>query len=354
MGPMPDTIAFMQQEDQKWMQRALELARLDLGLTSPNPPVGAVIVRNGQLLGEGYHEMAGEAHAERRALSDARARGNAHLLQGATIYVTLEPCSSVGRTPACTSGIIEARLGRVVYGSTDPDMRHQGRADALLRAAGIEVCPGVCQEACDRLLRSWFHAIQTGRPWVTAKVATTLDGRMTRRQKFWLSGVDTLRHAHQLRLESDAILIGGNTLRTDNPALTIRNPLHQPSPRKKQPWRIVLTENLLSLPPMSKLFTDENHKRTLAWENVQNLRVLLNELYTRYGIVNLMLECGGRLLRRFLEEGLVNEWMQSISPMVGAGPDHVVPGEYLPQEFIFQRESLIECGRDIIIRGRLG
>ena len=87
---------------------------------------------------------------------------------------------------------------------------------------------------------------------------------------------------------------------------------------------------------------------------MQNLRVLLNELYTRYGIVNLMLECGGRLLRRFLEEGLVNEWMQSISPMVGAGPDHVVPGEYLPQEFIFQRESLIECGRDIIIRGRLG
>lgn len=343
-----------QQEDQKWMQRALELARLGLGLTSPNPPVGAVIVRDGEVLGEGYHEVAGEAHAERRAIADAIDRGYAHLLPGSTIYVTLEPCSSIGRTGACTTAIIEAGISRVVYGSTDPDMRHQGRADALLAAVGISVCPGVCKEACDRFLRSWFHAVMTGRPWVTAKVATTLDGRMTRRQKFWLSGVDTLQYAHQLRLESDAILIGGNTLRTDNPALTIRNPLSVPSPRKKQPWRIVLTNNMLSLPPMARLFSDEYHKRTLVWENVQDLRGLLNELYTRYGIVNLMLECGGKLLRRFLEEGLVNEWMQSISPMVGAGPDYVVPGDFLPQEFIFQREQMIECERDIIIRGRLG
>ena len=339
--------------DEQWMQRALEQARHGLGLTSPNPPVGAVIVRNNQVLGEGFHEKAGEAHAERRAIADAYARGNGNLLPGSTIYITLEPCSSVGRTGACTTAIIEEKIGRVVYGSTDPDMRHQGRADALLEAAGVSVCPGVLKDACDRFLRSWFHAVMTGRPWVTAKVATTLDGRMTRRQKFWLSGVDTLRYAHQLRLESDAILIGGNTLRTDDPALTIRTPLQTPSPRKKQPWRIVLTSNLLSLPPQARLFTDEYHKRTLVWEDVKDLRVLLNELYTRYGIVNLMLECGGRLLRRFLEEGLVNEWMQSISPMIGAGPDYVVPGDFLPDEFIFQREELIECGRDIIVRGIL-
>ena len=343
-----------EQEDLKWMQRALELARLGLGTTSPNPPVGSVIVKDGQVLGEGYHEVAGEAHAERRAIADAEARGNASLLKGSTIYVSLEPCSSVGRTGACTTAIIEAGIARVVYGSTDPDMRHQGRADGLLEAAGVSVCPGVHKEACDRLLRSWFHAVMTGRPWVTAKVATTLDGRMTRRQKFWLSGVDTLQYAHQLRLESDAILIGGNTLRTDDPQLTIRTPLQTPSPRKQQPWRIVLTNNMLSLPPMAKLFSDEYHKRTLVWENVKDLHSLLNELYTRYGIVNLMLECGGRLLRRFLEEGLVNEWMQSISPMVGAGPDYVVPGEFLPQEFILQREELIECERDLILRGRLG
>ena len=343
-----------EQEHQQWMQHALQLARHGLGLTSPNPPVGAVIVLNGQVLGEGFHEVAGEAHAERRAIADAYARGNGHLLPGATIYVTLEPCSSVGRTGACTDAIIQEKLGRVVYGSTDPDLRHQGRADALLQAQGIEVCPGVCKDACDHFLRSWFHAIQTGRPWVTAKVATTLDGRMTRRQNFWLSGVETLRHAHQLRLESDAILIGGNTLRTDNPALTIRTPLQIPSPRKQQPWRVVLTNNMLSLPPMATLFTDEHKERTLLWENVKDFRVLLNELYTRYGVVNLMLECGGRLLRRFMEEGLVNEWMQSISPMIGAGPDFLVPGAFLPQEFIFQRESLIECERDIIIRGTLG
>ncbi len=343
-----------QQEDQKWMLYALQLARRGFGLTSPNPPVGSVIIHHGQILGEGYHEKAGEAHAEKRAIADAYARGNGDLLKEATIYVTLEPCSSIGRTGACTTAILEAKIKRVVYGSTDPDMRHQGRADALLKAAGVSVTAGVCQDACDRFLRSWFHAVQTGRPWVTAKVATTLDGRMTRRQNFWLSGVDTLRHAHQLRLESDAILIGGNTLRVDNPALTIRNPLQEPSPRKEQPWRIVLTNNLLSLPPMAKLFSDEYSKRTLVWENVKDLRILLNELYTRYGIVNLMLECGGRLLRRFLEEGLVNEWMQSLSPMIGAGPDYVVPGDFLPAEFILQREEIIECGRDIIIRGILG
>ena len=343
-----------EQEHQQWMQHALQLARQGLGLTSPNPPVGAVIVLNGQVLGEGFHEVAGEAHAERRAIADAYARGNGHLLPGSTIYVTLEPCSSVGRTGACTDAIIQERFGCVIYGSTDPDLRHQGRADALLQAQGIEVYPGVCKDACDRFLRSWFHSVQTGRPWVTAKVATTLDGRMTRRQNFWLSGVETLRHAHQLRLESDAILIGGNTLRTDNPALTIRNPLQTPSPRKQQPWRVVLTNNVLSLSPLATLFTDEHHKRTLVWENVKDLRIVLNELYTRYGVVNLMLECGGRLLRRFLEEGLVNEWMQSISPMVGAGPDFVVPGDFLPQEFIFQRELLTECERDIIIRGILG
>lgn len=343
-----------QQEDQKWMQHALELARNGLGLTSPNPPVGAVIVRDGEMIGEGFHEVAGEAHAECRAIADAYTRGNGQLLPGSTIYVTLEPCSSVGRTGACTSAIMSEGISRVVYGSTDPDMRHQGRADAVLAAGGVSVTPGVCKAACDRFLRSWFHAVMTGRPWVTAKVAVTLDGRMTRRQKFWLSGVDTLQYAHQLRLESDAILIGGNTLRTDDPQLTIRTPLKTPSPRKKQPWRIVLTNNMLSLPPMARLFSDEYHKRTLVWENVKDLHGLLNELYTRYGIVNLMLECGGRLLRRFLEEGLVNEWMQSISPMVGAGPDYVVPGDFLPQEFIFQREEIIECERDIIIRGRLG
>ncbi len=343
-----------EQKDQQWMQHALQLARLGLGLTSPNPPVGAVIIQGDQVIGEGFHEISGEAHAERRAIADAYARGNGELLPGSTIYITLEPCSSEGRTGACTAAIIAEKIGRVVYGSTDPDLRHQGRADAILEAAGISVCPGVMKEACDRLLRSWFHAVMNGRPWVTAKVATTLDGRMTRRQKFWLSGVDTLRYAHQLRLESDAILIGGNTLRTDDPALTIRTPQQTPSLRKQQPWRIVLTGNLLSLPPMAKLFTDEYRKRTLVWENVTDLRLLLNELHTRYGIVNLMLECGGRLLRRFLEEGLVNEWMQSISPMVGAGPDHVVPGKFLPQEFILQREELIECERDIIIRGILG
>lgn len=341
----------MTSEDEKWMMRALQLAQKGVGTTSPNPPVGAVIVKDGRVLGEGYHERAGEMHAERRAIADALQKGNR--VCGATIYITLEPCSSHGKTPPCTDAILENGISRVVYGAVDPDKRHRGRADALLSEKGVQVQGRVAEDACKAFLRPWMHAIENGRPWVTAKIAATLDGRITRKSERWLSSEESLRLAHQLRLESDAILVGGNTVRTDYPALTIRRPLSPIPECKKQPWRIVLTRSRGSLPIDAPLFADASSDRTLVYENVEDLRCLLEAIYQDYGVIRLMLECGGNLLRSFLEQGLVDEWVQIVAPYLGGGDAMLLPGDYLPVEQRLRDVQVALSGRDTIIRGRL-
>ena len=340
-------------QDEQWMQHALQLSQRGVGTTSPNPSVGAVIVKNGQLLGEGYHEKAGEAHAERRAIQDALQKGNAEQLKGATIYVTLEPCSSYGRTPPCTEAILSAGISRVVYGSVDPDKRHRGRADALLRAAGVEVQGRVAEAACRAFLEPWAHTVEYGMPWVTAKIATTLDGRIVRQQERWLSCEASLSFAHELRAQSDAILVGGETVRADLPSLTIRKLRSPLPPCKEQPWRIVLTRHRESLPLAAPLFADAYSHRTLVYENVEDMRSMLRELYNRYGVVRLMLECGGNLLRVFLEQNLVNEWVQVVTPYLSGGERLMLPGAYLPCELRLHSLSSVPCGQDIILRGKI-
>lgn len=342
-----------EKQDEQWMQRALELAGRGVGTTSPNPPVGAVIVKNGCVLGEGYHEQAGQAHAERRAIQDARERGHAEELRGATIYVTLEPCSSYGRTPPCTEAILECGISRVVYGAVDPDKRHRGRADALLAAGGVQVQGRVAEEACRAFLEPWMHAVRTGRPWVVAKIAATLDGRIVRKGERWLSGPEALSYAHSLRVECDAILTGGGTARADKPALTIRCPMAPPPACKQQPWRVVLTRDKSTLPADAPLFTDAHAARTLVYENVADLAAMLHELYAERGVVRLLLECGGRLLREFAEQGLVNEWVQVITPYLSGGGDLLLPGDFLPAERVLHHPMILPMGKDIILRGRI-
>ncbi len=363
-----------QAQDEAWMEQALSLAMRGQGLTSPNPPVGALIIQHRdhltslpaihhpaapqlgewQLIGASYHQRAGEAHAERRALLDARQRGySEEHLCGACIYITLEPCSSWGRTPPCTDAIIEASLSRVVYACCDPDTRHQGRAKRILEQQGIEVVEGVFKAHCAPLLRPWFFAIQHKRPWVVAKVATSLDARLSRRDTPWLSGAQSLHYAHQLRAQSDAILIGGGTLRSDDPSLTIRLPEGELPEGKQQPWRVIVSReaDIAAKHAHKKIFSDEHAARTLVYTAVEDWEELLHSLYREHGVIQLMLECGASLLKEWLERGLIQQWVQIITPHLAAGPHELLAGEdYLALEPQWEESSWSPSGADMIYR----
>lgn len=348
--------------DTKWMEEALNEGKKGFGTTSPNPPVGCVIVAHNQIIGRGFHRQAGEWHAERMALADAKRRGNEALLRESSVYVTLEPCSSSGRTPPCTEALAEAGVARVVYGLRDPDFRHQGRAEAILSACGIPctlIGDEEMQRACAHLARGFLMRVSEKRPWVIAKTAMTLDGRITRKEERWLSCAESLEYAHILRLRCDAVLVGGETLRRDDPSLTIRCKSIPVPECKKQPWRVVMTQNRSSLPASSKLFTDQFADRSVVYENVQDIRTdVLRPLYEEREVSVLLLECGGRLLRRWLAEGLVDEWVGIYTPWISGGRDFSV-GEcdFLPKELhmipLPGQQKCVSCGDDMIIRGYL-
>ena len=199
------------------MQRAIDEARKGVGRTSPNPPVGAVIVRNGKELGAGWHRAAGQPHAEREAIAHVKRLHGEDTLKGATIYVTLEPCSTQGRTPACTAGVIEAGISKVVYAATDPNPAHAGRADEVLRAQGIEVVAGVLAREAERLIRPFAKVQRCGLPWVMLKTAMSLDGRLTRPpgESMWLTGPEARAEVQRLRSTVDALVTSGETVRGD-------------------------------------------------------------------------------------------------------------------------------------------
>lgn len=219
------------------MRRALELAALGRGRTAPNPPVGAVVVRSGQIVGEGYHTAAGEAHAETIALAEA-----GPLARDASLYVTLEPCCHHGRTPPCTDAIIAAGVAEVRYATGDPDRRVAGGGHRALVDAGIRVEAGESDAAATELLRGYLLRGRLGRPWVTAKYAMSLDGKIATRSgdARWISGEASRAYAHELRDRSDAVVVGIGTVLVDNPSLTVR-----PAPADgHQPNRIVVDTRL--------------------------------------------------------------------------------------------------------------
>ena len=242
-------------DDERFMRRALALAERARGLTSPNPLVGAVVVRDGQVVGEGFHEAAGRPHAEVAALEAAGDRA-----RGATLYVTLEPCVHQGRTPPCLPRLLASGVARVVVAATDPDPRVDGRGVAALRAAGISVSVGVLGEEAARQNRAFFTAMRYGRPLVTLKAAATLDGRIAdvHGRSRWITGEAARREAHRLRSEHDAIVVGIGTVLSDDPALTVR--LGRAWPR--EPWRVVL-DALGRTPPTARVLTAATPARAL-------------------------------------------------------------------------------------------
>jgi diaminohydroxyphosphoribosylaminopyrimidine deaminase/5-amino-6-(5-phosphoribosylamino)uracil reductase len=206
-------------EDRRFMRLALRLARRGLGRTSPNPPVGAVVVARNAVAGRGFHSRAGLPHAEIEALRAAGKRA-----RGATVYVTLEPCAHHGRTPPCTEALVAAGVRRVVVGTADPNPHVPSDGMGRLRAAGIDVVTGVLTAECAALIAPFRKHVTSGLPWVTLKLAASLDGRIATvtGDARWITGEDSRRYAHRLRAEHDAILVGAETVRCDDPELTCR------------------------------------------------------------------------------------------------------------------------------------
>lgn len=285
--------------DEKYMERALQLAALGRGRVSPNPMVGAVVVAQGRIIGEGYHRRYGEAHGEVNAIGSVAA-ADVPLLAESTIYVTLEPCAHYGKTPPCAKLIIDKHIPRVVVGSPDPFREVAGRGVAMLRAAGVEVVEGVLRERCDRLNVRFLTAHTLGRPYILLKWAESLDGYIDRRRSAAelaarLSTPTTSTLVHRLRSEYDAILVGAATARLDNPSLTVRRWCG------RNPLRVVLTRR--GYTPSGNLADDA--AQTIVYQSM-SLDDVCCDLYRR-GVTSLMVEGGAETINAFVEAGLWDE-----------------------------------------------
>jgi len=325
------------------LRRALELARLGVGLTLPNPRVGAVLVRSGKIIGEGYHRRAGGPHAEVNAVADAEKRG--HAVEGATLYVTLEPCSTRGRTPPCTDLILRKKIARVVFAATDPNPAHAGAATRLLRAAGVKVSSGLLKEDAAALNRDFNWWIVHQRPWVVAKIALSLDGRIVTPpgDDRWLTSPAARKAAHELRWESDAILVGAETARQDNPRLTVRLPERQ---GKIQPWRVVVTKTG-KLSNGLHLFSDKHRDRTLVFKGTPLVEIMAT--LGAWDVSHLLVEGGGRILTEAFRAGLVNEVAFFIAPAVMGTVPRALGN--LPVPIQLREVSYTPVGADILCRG---
>ena len=317
---------------------------MGIGLTLPNPRVGAVLVRGGRIIGEGFHRRAGTAHAEVHAVADAKRRG--HAVAGATLYVTLEPCSTHGRTPPCTGLILREKIARVVFAATDPNPAHAGVAAKLLRAAGVEVSSGLLAEAT-ALNRDFNWWIVRKRPWVVAKIALSLDGRIVTpaADDRWLTSPEARAAAHELRWESDAILVGAETARQDDPKLTVRLPGRK---GKEQPWRVAVTRSG-RLPKKLHLFSDAHRDRTLVFQGRP-----LAEVIAALGameVSHLLIEGGGEILTEALRGELVNEVAFFIAPAVMGTMPRAVGKLELPLKL--RNVSYRAVGTDLLCRGAL-
>ncbi len=360
----------MADDDTKYMKRALRLAARARGCTRPNPMVGAVVVRDGRVVGEGYHHAAGQPHAEVMALRQAGDKA-----RGATMYVTLEPCCHVGRTGPCTDAIREAGVARVVYAVKDPDLRVNCRGGKCLTDASIEVRSGVLEKEARALNEAYFGYHANARPWVVLKMAQTLDGRIATStgDSRWISGEASLRLAHRLRAEVDAVLIGMGTVRSDDPSLTVRHV------RGSDPYRIVVTSSG-RFPRKCKLLDDNRDYRTIVaasaraadrlagsrrgrnviiWklkttrQGLVDIADLLNKA-DQFGIRSLLVEGGSALATTFLKRHLVDKVVLVTAPMIlGHGTNSVgdLRIRKLARSIAFRDYTFGRCNGDAVFCG---
>jgi len=354
----------MEKAPEHWMDEALVEARKGLGLTAPNPPVGALVLKNGEIIGRGFHPGAGKPHAEPLALREA---GEA--AKGATLVVTLEPCSTTGRTPPCTQAILNAGISQVLTGCEDPNPAHAGRGLDLLRAEGVEVISGIRDAKCRELIRAFSCLQLTGRPWLSLKLAVTLDGRIADAagKSKWITGPAARERVQALRREADAILVGSATLRGDNPSL-----LPRPDEGRK-PLRLI-PDLRGELPLDLQVFSDNSPEQTLcllgpgveqerhraldergiAWIEapVKEKRFDFTELFQqlgRMGIQHVLCEGGGQLASSLMKANLVCDLHWAVAPkLLGQdGRPSVGPGWSLDEAPGFELLSEERTGEDL-------
>ncbi len=356
-----------------WMRRCLTIAHEGLGRTAPNPMVGCVVVQDGKAVGEGFHPKAGEPHAEVFALRAAGDRA-----RNATLYVSLEPCNHYGRTPPCSEAVIQAGVARVIVGMVDPDPRVSGGGIERLRAAGIEVVAGVEEKACRDLNEAFIHRVAHQRPFGILKYAMTLDGKIatTSGHSAWVSSPEARAYVHQLRSHCDAVIVGTNTLRRDNPQLTS----HQPkdgSGAVHNPLRVVMSRSF-DLPAQARLWQTDAAPTVVLTEGEPNAerclqlreqkvevavlpkltpQAAMDYLYQQ-GCSTVLWECGGMLSAQAIAQGCVQKILAFIAPKLIGGQTAPSPvGDlgltHMTDALLLERMS-VECvGQDYLLSGYL-
>ncbi|MDO5147459.1 MAG: bifunctional diaminohydroxyphosphoribosylaminopyrimidine deaminase/5-amino-6-(5-phosphoribosylamino)uracil reductase RibD [Eubacteriales bacterium] len=379
-------------DDREYMKRAIELAKRGSGHVNPNPMVGAVLVRDGEILGEGWHERCGGLHAERNAIAHARAAG--HDLKGSTIYVTLEPCCHYGKTPPCTEAILEEGISRVVAGSDDPNPLVAGKGFRILREHGVEVESQFMKEECDSINDVFFHYIQTKMPFVAMKYAMTMDGKIAcyTGESKWVTGSEARNHVQRLRNHYKGIMAGIGTVLADDPMLScrmeggrdpvriicddyLRIPMDSQLVRtaKQQPLVVACLEEevLKKMPEAAKTMAKKaaileeqgvTVLRLPAVEDEEKKRLVLSlpELMKKLGeqeIDGILLEGGGTLNENALRSGIVSGAYCYIAPKIFGGAAAKTPvegrGVALPAEaWQFVRKDIRMLGQDILIEYR--
>lgn len=357
--------------DKDYMRRALRLARQGSKGAPPNPLVGCVLVRDGRIVGEGYHARFGGPHAEVAALRSAGPRA-----RGSTAYISLEPCSHWGKTPPCTQALIRAGVSRVVAAMRDPNLRVSGRGIVELREAGIEVRTGLLESQARRLNRPYLEALRRSRPYVILKAAQTLDGKLqaaSGRSK-WITGKPARRLAHRWRSEVDAVLVGRGTVQADNPSLTSHGAGPNPVRIVLDPWlrlpkraRVLdgkaptwLASSRKSLGALRRGRRTNGHLSLLTVRSRNgglDLRDLLRQL-SRRGISTLMVEGGSAVLTSFLEEGLADEMRLFVAPKLLGGENargiFEGRGRNGPDRALQLKAARVaRVGKDYLVTGRL-
>ncbi|WP_313898148.1 bifunctional diaminohydroxyphosphoribosylaminopyrimidine deaminase/5-amino-6-(5-phosphoribosylamino)uracil reductase RibD [Nodosilinea sp. LEGE 07298] len=352
----------------RWMHRCLELASLAAGQTAPNPMVGCVVLNQGVVVGEGFHPGAGQPHAEVFALAQAGGRA-----KGATLYVNLEPCNHTGRTPPCTEAIIRAGISQVVVGMVDPDPRVSGSGIQRLRQTGIEVKVGVEEAACQRLNEAFVQRVTCHRPLGLLKYAMTLDGKIaaTSGHSAWVTGPVARAAVHQLRATCDAVVVGGNTVRRDNPRLTSHG--HS----SHNPLRVVMSRRL-DLPDQANLWhtqavptvvfttaqADPAQQQQLTAQGVEVValptltpRLVTNQLYQR-GCAVVLWECGGRLAAEAIKDSVIDKLWAFVAPKLVGG--EAAPGpvgdlgiQHMGQALALERTTWRTLGDDLLLEAYL-